>query len=128
MLTMQAKLCTPGAAVAVAAGKLEAEEWADVGDITNEAEEGPARTVGARSRLVVAMAAAPKPRREVLQWATAIGVARKAIGRSTAWRSYVADAKDGGTVPMPAPRPRRINADDTTDRRTLLMSAPHRNK
>ena len=93
-----------------------------------EAVKAPARAVVARPRMLVAMPATPKPPTEVPQWASARGVARPAIGGATARRSYATDAKDGGTLPMPAPRLRNIDEVDGTDRRTLLMPAPHRKK
>ena len=114
-LATQAMLCT-AATVTVVAGKVEAvaEKMADEGDSTDEAVEAPTRTGVARPRLLVAMTAAPKPPAEVLQCASVIGVAGRAIERVTAWRSYATDAKDGGTLPMPAPRP-WIDEVDATD-------------
>ena len=54
-------LCTP--AVAVIADKVEAiaEKTSGGDESKNEVEKAPPRTVGARLRLLVAMAAAPKP-------------------------------------------------------------------
>ena len=74
----------------VAAGKVEAvtEKKADVGDSTDEAVETPKRAVVTRSRLLVAMAAAPKPPVEVPQLGFAIDVAGRIIGGATARRSY----------------------------------------
>ena len=77
---------------------------ADDGDSTDEAIEASTRAVVARPRLLVAMTAAPKPLADVHQWPSVIGVVRRTIGRVTARRSYAADAKDGGTLPTPAPR------------------------
>ena len=77
------------------------EKKADDGDSTYEAVEAPTRTVVARPRLLVVIAAVPKRPAEVLQWASVIGVARRVIGRVTAQRSYVANAKGGGTLSMP---------------------------
>ena len=57
-------LCSPVAVAAVvAAGKVEAAatEMVDVGEITDEAVKAPTRSVVARSRLPMAIAAAPKP-------------------------------------------------------------------
>ena len=80
----------------------------------------------ARPRLLVATAAAPKPPAEVPRWVSAIDVARRAIGGAAARRSYAADAKDSNALPMPAPRPRNIDAVDATDGGTLRISALHR--
>ena len=118
MLTM---LCSPVAAAVVAAekaagavatGKVEAaaKEKLDVGDSKAEAAKAPTRSVAARPRLPVAMAAAPMPPKVVPPRRDATGVARRAIGRPTARRIYVADVKDGGTLPMSAPRPGRSDA------------------
>ena len=73
-LAMLAMLCSPPppavvaaekAAAAVATGKVEAaaKEKVDVGDSKDEAAKAPTRSVVARPRLLVAMAAAPKPPR-----------------------------------------------------------------
>ena len=101
-LRCRAEVCTPAeAAVAVVAGKAEAvaEKAANVGGSTDEAIEAPTRMVVARPRLLTAMAATPKPLlAEVFQRASAIGVARRAIGRATARRSYAVDAEDGGAL------------------------------
>jgi len=128
-LATQAMLCTPAAAaVAVVAGKVEEMAKKKVDDgATDEAVEAPTRTVVARPRLLVAMVTTPKPPAEVLQWASAIGVARRAIGGASVRRSYAVDARDAGTLPMPVPCP-RIDAVDATGWGTLLMSARHRKK
>ena len=92
-------LCTSAAvAVAVVADKVGAmtEEKANGDDSQDERETTSRRPVVARSRLLVAMAAAPKPPAEVFQWGSVIDVARRVIGRATARRRYAADAKDGG--------------------------------
>ena len=70
-LAMQAKQCSPAAAVVAAekaaasvpTGKVEAaaKENVDVGDSKDEAVKAPTRTVVARPRLPAAMATAPKP-------------------------------------------------------------------
>ena len=60
MLTMLTTLCTPAAAMAVAAETVEAVAEKMV-DSTDEAVEAPTRAVLSRPRLLVAMAAAPKP-------------------------------------------------------------------
>ena len=68
-LATQTMLCTPAvAAVAVVAGKVEAvaEKKVDDGDSIDDAVEAPTRTVMDRPRLLVTMAAAPKPPAEVL--------------------------------------------------------------
>ena len=84
-LATQGMLCTP-AAVAVVADKVEAmaEKKADGDDSLDEVEKAPTRPVVDWPRLLVAMAAATKPPAEVLQWASVIGVARRAIGGATA--------------------------------------------
>ena len=146
----QAMLSTTAAEAAVAAGKVKAVvgKNADVGDGTDGKVEAPTKEVVARPRLLVAMAAAPKPEAEVPQWASVIDAARRAIGGATARQTFAADAKDEGTLSMPAsrqrnidgvdakdegkgtlstpaPRPRNIDAVDATDGGTLLTPAPH---
>ena len=98
-----------------------AEKKAGGDDSLDEVEKAPTRPVVARPRLLVAMAAAPKLPAEVLQWASVIGVVRRVIGGATARRSYAADAKDGGTLPMPVPRP-WADAVDATGGGTLLAA------
>ena len=114
----------------MAVGKAEAvaEKRAGVGASMDKAVNAPTRAVVARPRLLVAIAAAPKPPAEALQWSSAISVARRAIDIATAQRSHVADGMLGGTLQIPATRPRRNNAVDATDTGTLLISAPRRNK
>ena len=61
--------CTPEMVQVAATVKVEATatEKADVGESTDEAVEAPTRSVVARPRLRVAMAAAPKPPKVVPQ-------------------------------------------------------------
>ena len=133
-LATLAMLCSPPATAAVvAAGKAAvavaaAMKKVDVGDSNDEAAKVTSRSVVAWPRLPGAMAAAPKPPKVVTPRRDATGVARRAIGRPTARRSYAADAKDGSTLSKSAPRPRRSDAAVATDGGTLLMSAPRRKK
>ena len=53
---------------------------------------------------------------------------QKGHWRSTERRTYVPDAKDGGTLPMSAPRSRRSDAAVATDGGMLLISSPRRKK
>ena len=55
--------CTPAMAQVAATGKVEATETekSDVEESTDEAVKAPTTSVVARPRLLVAMAAAPKP-------------------------------------------------------------------
>ena len=132
-LATLAMLCSPPATAAVvAAGKAAvavaaAMKKVDVGDSNDEAAKVTSRSVVAWPRLPGAMAAAPKPPKVVTPRRDATGVARRAIGRTTARRSYAA-AKDGGTQSKSAPRLRRSDAAVATDGGTLLMSAPRRKK
>ena len=61
--------CTTATAPVAATGKVKAAATAkaDVGEGTDEALEAPTRSVVARPRMPVAMAAAPKPSKVVLQ-------------------------------------------------------------
>ena len=72
---------TPAMLQVAAAGKVEATatEKVDIGESTDEAIKAPTRSVVARPRLLVAMAAAPKSPKVVPQLGGATGVARKAI-------------------------------------------------
>ena len=68
-----------------------------------QAVEGPTKTVVARPRLPVTMAAAPKPPKVVPQCEGPTCVARNAILGPTARRSCAAAAMNEGTLPMSTP-------------------------
>ena len=139
-LAMLAMLCSPPPPAVVAAGKAAAAMAAgkaaeaaatkevDVGESTDEAAKAPTRSVVARPRLPAAIASAPKPPKVVPTRRGATGVARRAIGGPTARRRYEADAKDGGTLQMSAPRPQTSDAAVARDGDTLLIPAPRRNR
>ena len=61
--------CTPAMVQVAATGKVEATstEKADVGESTDEAVKAPTKSLVARPRLPVAMAAGPKPPKLVPQ-------------------------------------------------------------
>ena len=113
MLAMPAMLCSPAAAMgaeendptAVPPGKVEVaeKENVDVGYSEDAAVKALTRTLVARPRLPAVMAASPKPPMVVPLRSDATGVARRAIGGSTARRRYAADAADGATLLMSAP-------------------------
>ena len=86
---------------------------------TNEGGGGSASTAGGDGRSAKATSES-----------TSVGkchtCGKKGYWRSDCTASYAADAKDGGTLPIPAPHPRHIDAVDATDGGTLLMSSPRR--
>ena len=73
--------CTPAILQVAATGKVEAAATGkvDVGENTDEVVAATTRSVVARPRLLVAMAAAPKPPKLVPPRGGATGVTRKAI-------------------------------------------------
>ena len=87
--------------------KAAASEKVDVLDSKDEAVKTPTKSEVDRPRLPAAMEAPPKPPKVLPSSLDDTDVARRAIEGLTVRRSYAADATDGGTLLMSAPRRER---------------------